>query len=104
MSDINQQVSSEKTRVPFDRRTGVPPVREDSASRLSANDCGIQHSYSIGNVTFPAGIYFEWINGAWTARDSSQLKHFMPGPGPSIAEPKRSGKGADLPPGMSRAK
>jgi hypothetical protein len=60
--------------------------------------------YPIGNVTFPAGIYFEWINGAWTARESSQLKHFMPGPGSSITEPKCSGKDAGLPPGMTRGK
>ncbi len=56
----------------------------------------------IGNVTFPPGIYFEWKNGAWTAAESFQLKFFTPGPGPSIAEPKRSGKDAGLPPGMTR--
>jgi hypothetical protein len=60
--------------------------------------------YAIGNVTFPAAISFEWINGAWTARESSQLKYFSPGPGPSIAEPKREGKDAGLPPGMTRGR
>ncbi|MEI6175941.1 MAG: hypothetical protein WCS43_03545 [Verrucomicrobiota bacterium] len=58
----------------------------------------------IGNVTFPAGIYFEWKNNAWTARESSQLKFFTPGPGPSINEPKRTGKDAGLPSGMTRGK
>lgn len=58
----------------------------------------------IGNVTFPSGIFFEWKNGAWTAAESFQLKFFTPGPGPSIAEPKRSGKDADLPPGVTRRK
>ena len=60
--------------------------------------------YPIGNVTFPAGITFEWINDAWTARESSQLKYFTPGPGPSIAEPKRESSDVGLPPGMSRGK
>lgn len=60
--------------------------------------------YPFGNVTFPAGIYFEWKNGAWTASESFQLKFFTPGPGPSIDEPKRSGKDADLPSGMTRGK
>lgn len=58
----------------------------------------------IGNVTFPAGIYFEWKNGAWTAKGSFQLKYFIPGPGPAIAVPKREGKDAGLPPGMTRGR
>jgi hypothetical protein len=60
--------------------------------------------YPIGNVTFPAAIAFEWKNGAWTAAESFQLKFFTPGPGAAIAEPKRSGDDAGLPPGMTRGK
>lgn len=58
--------------------------------------------YPIGNVTFPAGIYFEWKNEAWTAAESFQLKFFTPGPGPSILESKTNPKSDGLPPGMSR--
>jgi hypothetical protein len=58
----------------------------------------------IGNVTFPTAVVFEWKNGAWTAKESFQLKYFIPGPGPSIAEPKRQGNNAGLPPGMTRGK
>ncbi len=58
----------------------------------------------IGNLTFPAGIYFEWKNGAWTACESFQLKFFTPGPGLPVTQPQRSGKDAGLPPGMSRGK
>ena len=82
---------------------------------LIAFDCDAHRSWNtqtnawgewqlIGNVTFPSGIYFEWKNGAWTAAESFQLKFFTPGPGPSIVEPKRTGKDADLPPGMTRVR
>jgi hypothetical protein len=60
--------------------------------------------YASGNVTFPSGITFEWINGAWVTRVSPQLQYFTPGPGPSITEPKRAAKDADLPQGMTRGK
>lgn len=60
--------------------------------------------YPIGNVTFPSGIHLEWKNGKWTPAESFQLKFFTPGTGPSIEEPKRSGKDAGLPPGMTRGK
>jgi len=60
--------------------------------------------YPIGNVTFPAGIYFEWKNEAWTAAESFQLKFFTPGPGPSNLESKTNPKSDGLPPGMSRSK
>lgn len=60
--------------------------------------------YPIGNVTFPAGIYFEWKNNCWTAGESTQLKYFTPGPGPSILESKTNPKSDGLPPGMSRGK
>lgn len=64
--------------------------------------------HAIGNPAFPSAFVFEWKGNAWTARESSQIKFFTPGPGPSIAAPKapaakRTGKDADLPPGMSRA-
>ena len=58
----------------------------------------------IGNVTFPSAISFGWKNGAWTAAESPQLKFFTPGPGAAVTEPKRSGKDAGLPPGMTRGK
>ena len=60
--------------------------------------------YPIGNVTFPAGIYFEWKDNAWIASESGQLKFFTPGPGLSIAAPEPVGKTSDLPPGMSRGR
>ena len=82
------------------RAYGLKNLRPGYNRQSERSDTG----YPIGNVTFPAGIYFEWINGAWTARDSTQLKHFMPGPGSSITEPKCSGKDAGLPPGMTRGK
>lgn len=57
-----------------------------------------------GTVTFPSAVAFEWKNGAWVARESAQLKFFVPGPGKSVMQPERTGKDADLPPGMSRGK
>lgn len=60
--------------------------------------------HPFGNVTFPSAILFEWTKGEWIARESFQLKYFTPGPGPSVAEPKRESKDVGLPPGMSRGK
>lgn len=57
-----------------------------------------------GSVLFPAGISFEWKGGAWVARESAQLKFFVPGPGESVIRPERTGNDAGLPPGMSRGK
>ncbi|QTN32266.1 hypothetical protein HZ994_07955 [Akkermansiaceae bacterium] len=57
-----------------------------------------------GSVLFPAGISFEWKGGAWVARESTQLKYFVPGPGESVIRPERTGNDAGLPPGMSRGK
>lgn len=59
--------------------------------------------YNIGNVTFPSAIRFEWKNGAWTTDESTQLKHFIPGPGPSILKRNTSPKSDDLPSGMTRS-
>lgn len=57
-----------------------------------------------GTVTFPAAVAFEWKGGAWVARESAQLKFFVPGPGESVIQPQRPAKAAGLPPGMSRGK
>jgi hypothetical protein len=57
--------------------------------------------YAIGNVTFPSAISFEWKNGAWTTDESTQLKHFILGSGPSILKPKTNSKSDGLPPGMT---
>jgi hypothetical protein len=57
-----------------------------------------------GTVIFPAAVSFEWKGGAWVARESTQLKYFVPGPGESVIRPERAGNDAGLPPGMSRGK
>lgn len=58
---------------------------------------------NTGYVLFPAGIEFEWKNGAWTLKSES-LKGFSPGPGPSITDKKPAAKDTGLPPGMTRGK
>jgi hypothetical protein len=60
--------------------------------------------YPLGHVMFPAGVTLEWKGGKWVAVETDQMKYFTPGPGPSIAVPKPSGKNAGLPPGMTRGK
>ena len=60
--------------------------------------------YAFGNVTFPAGIIFESKNSAWIVVESTQLKYFTPGPGPSLLQPRPDPKSDGLPTGMSRAK
>jgi hypothetical protein len=55
-----------------------------------------------GSVTFPATVAFDWKGGAWVARESTQLKYFVPGPDESVIRPERTGNDAGLPPGMSR--
>jgi hypothetical protein len=57
-----------------------------------------------GSVTFPAALAFEWKDGAWFPRESTQLKSFTPGPGESVIQPQRPAKDTGLPPGMSREK
>jgi hypothetical protein len=57
-----------------------------------------------GSVTFPATVAFDWKAGAWVARESTQLKYFVPGPGESVIRTERTGNDAGLPPGMSRGK
>lgn len=57
---------------------------------------------STGYVLFPAGIEFEWKNGAWTL-ESESLNGFSPGPGPSIAAAKAGAKDTGLPRGMKRS-
>ena len=58
--------------------------------------------HSVGHVLFPGGISIEWKGEKWTAVETDQMKYFTPGPGPSIAVPKTTGKDAGLPPGMTR--
>ncbi len=60
--------------------------------------------YPNGSVIFPAALSFQWKNGAWVARESDQLKYFVPGPGESVIQPERPAKDTGLPPGMSREK
>jgi len=64
--------------------------------------------HAIGNPMFPSGIFVEWKDGAWSVKDTSRLKHFTPGLGAAVRTPvaasKRTGKDADLPPGMSRGR
>ncbi len=60
--------------------------------------------YAIGNVIFPSAITVEWKGGKWVAVESDMMKHFIPGPGPSISDPKSGPKSNGLPPGMTRGK
>lgn len=60
--------------------------------------------HAFGNPMFPSGLVFEWKNNAWTAKETTQLKFFTPGPGQSVADSKPASKDAGLPPGMSRGK
>lgn len=66
--------------------------------------------YATGYAFFPAALSFEWKDNRWNATES-MIKHFQPGPGPSIAAPAPTTAkpapppGTDgLPPGMTRAK
>lgn len=60
--------------------------------------------YPINNVLFPSAIYVEWKGGKWAAVESDQIKYFIPGPGPSIIDPKPAAKSDGLPPGMTRGR
>ena len=66
--------------------------------------------YSSGFGFFPGALSFEFKDNRWTANES-MLKHFQPGPGPSIAAPAPTARQPTpapnpdgLPPGMTRAK
>ena len=58
----------------------------------------------IRSVIFPAGLTFELKASQWTAAPSFQLSHFIPGPGPSVADPKsQPAQTSGLPPGMTKS-
>ncbi len=59
---------------------------------------------STGHLFFPSALIFDWNGTRWTAKPSHMLKHFQPGPGPSIAAPKPTADPRHLPPGMTRGK
>lgn len=59
----------------------------------------------IRSVLFPAGLTFELKASQWTAAPSFQLSYFIPGPGPSVADPKsQPAQTPGLPPGMTKSR
>jgi hypothetical protein len=69
----------------------------------NANRWGEWSAY--GFADFPLGIVYQLKEGSWEAELPPLLKYFTPGPGRSIAAPKRkpTDKNSGLPPGMQKA-
>ena len=58
----------------------------------------------INDPCFPAAIVVGQKGGTWFAVESDMMKHYIPGPGPSITRLKADAKDDGLPPGMKRSR
>ncbi len=104
VKNISQQPVNEADRLNGITRRYFVAFSSDAHRTWDTKANTWQKWYPIGNPFFPAGFMFVWKNKQWTAEQTDQLKHFSPGPGPSIAAPRSTTESQNLPPGMTRGK